>query len=41
MSKIPNEISQIIDKFVAGVNEILGNRVKKIILYGSYARRRL
>ncbi len=38
MYKIPTEISQIIDKFVAGVNEILGNRVKKIILYGSYAR---
>ncbi len=38
MSKIPNEISQVIDEFVAGVNEILGNRVKKIILYGSYAR---
>lgn len=41
MSKIPNEISKVIDKFVNGVNEILGNRVKKIILYGSYARRRL
>lgn len=38
MSKIPTEISQIIDKFVNGVNEILENRVKKIILYGSYAR---
>lgn len=38
MSKIPNEISNIIDQFVKGVNEILGNRVKKIILYGSYAR---
>lgn len=38
MSKIPNEISNIIEQFVKGVNEILGNRVKKIILYGSYAR---
>lgn len=38
MSKIPTKISQIIDEFVAGVSEILGNRVKKIILYGSYAR---
>ena len=38
MSKIPNEISNIIDQFVKGANEILGNRVKKIILYGSYAR---
>lgn len=38
MSKVPNNISNIIDKFVQGVNEILQNRVKKIILYGSYAR---
>ena len=38
MSRIPNEISNIIEQFVKGVNEILGNRVKKIILYGSYAR---
>ena len=33
-----NNISNIIDEFVKGVNEILGDRVKKIILYGSYAR---
>lgn len=38
MPNIPIEINRIIDKFVNGVNEILGNRVKKIILYGSYAR---
>ena len=38
MSNIPINISNIIDKFVQGVNEILGERVKKIILYGSYAR---
>lgn len=38
MSKIPTKINNIIDEFVNGVNEILGNRVKKIILYGSYAR---
>ena len=36
--KIPNNIENIIQKFVAGANEILENRVKKIILYGSYAR---
>lgn len=36
--KIPNNISNIIQYFVNGVNEILGNRVKKVILYGSYAR---
>lgn len=38
MSKIPANISKNIDEFVKGVNEILGIRVKKIILYGSYAR---
>lgn len=38
MSKIPVRINNIITEFVQGVNEILGNRVKKIILYGSYAR---
>ncbi len=38
MSNVPVNISNIIDEFVKGVNEILGDRVKKIILYGSYAR---
>ena len=38
MSNIPTKIKNIIDEFINGVNEILGNRVKKIILYGSYAR---
>lgn len=38
MPNVPMNISSIIDEFVKGVNEILGNRVKKIILYGSYAR---
>lgn len=38
MSKVPNEINDIINQFVEGVNKILGDRVKKIILYGSYAR---
>ena len=38
MSNVPTNISDIIDEFVKGVNEILGNRVKRIILYGSYAR---
>ncbi len=39
MKNIPNNINKIIDEFIIGVNRILGNRVKKIILYGSYARR--
>lgn len=38
MSNVPATINKILDEFVQGVNEILGNRVKKIILYGSYAR---
>jgi len=38
MSNVPINISNIIDEFINGINEILGNRVKKIILYGSYAR---
>lgn len=38
MANIPENINNIINEFVKGVNEILGDRVKKIILYGSYAR---
>ena len=38
MPNLPKNISNIIDEFINGVKEILGNRVKKIILYGSYAR---
>ena len=36
--KMPNNIKNVIQEFVKGVNEILGDRVKRIILYGSYAR---
>lgn len=38
MPNVPIKINNVITEFVNGVNEILGNRVKKIILYGSYAR---
>lgn len=38
MANVPTKINNIIDKFIKGVNEILGSRMKKIILYGSYAR---
>lgn len=38
MKKIPENINNIINEFILGINDILGNRVKKIILYGSYAR---
>ena len=39
MKKIPENINNLINEFIEGVNKILGDRVKKIILYGSYARR--
>lgn len=35
---MPNNINQIIEVFSKRIQEILGNRLKKIILYGSYAR---
>ncbi len=38
MNNIPENINKIIEEFVIGVNKILNKRVKKIILYGSYAR---
>ena len=38
MKEIPESITKIINEFIEGVNKILGDRVKKIILYGSYAR---
>ena len=38
MQKIPENINIIIQQFVKNVNEFLGNKVQKIILYGSYAR---
>ena len=36
--QVPTKINTVIQDFIKGVNEILGNRAKKIILYGSYAR---
>lgn len=38
MREIPENVNNAIKEFISGVNEILGDRVKKIILYGSYAR---
>ena len=38
MKKRPKIIENVIQEFVNKVNELLGNRVKRIILYGSYAR---
>ena len=41
MEHLPNNIQISINKFVLECKKILGKRLKKIILYGSYARRRL
>ena len=38
MDNLPINVQKAIDRFVRECNRILGNRVKKIILYGSYAR---
>ena len=38
MKKIPENINKIISEFITEVNNIYGDRIKKIILYGSYAR---
>lgn len=38
MSNVPVNINNIIEEFVKKVNNLLADRVKKIILYGSYAR---
>lgn len=35
---MPNSTNKILDEFINKVKKILGNRLKKIILYGSYAR---
>lgn len=35
---MPNNIQKILNDFVKDVQIILGNRLKKIMLYGSYAR---
>lgn len=35
---MPNSISKILNDFTNKVKLLLGDRVKKIILYGSYAR---
>lgn len=36
--KIPNKINKAIEKLINGIQEIFGNKAKKVILYGSYAR---
>ena len=36
--KIPNNINEALEKLKEGVQKIFGDRAKKVILYGSYAR---
>lgn len=36
--KLPKKINKSLEEFIEGANNLFGNRVKKIILYGSYAR---
>ena len=38
MNNLPVNVQESIDKFVEECSNILGDRLKKIILYGSYAR---
>lgn len=35
---MPNNVQKIVNDFLKKVEEVLGNRLRKIILYGSYAR---
>lgn len=35
---MPNNIQKILNDFLEDVKTLLGNRLKKIVLYGSYAR---
>ena len=38
MNNLPINVQDSINTFVEGCTKILGKRLKKIILYGSYAR---
>ena len=38
MPNVPDNIKNVINQFVQDTKQTLGDRVKKIILYGSYAR---
>lgn len=35
---MPNATQKVLNEFLEEIKKILGNRIKKIILYGSYAR---
>ncbi len=38
MKNIPQNVKESIQKFTIEIQKLLGERVKKVILYGSYAR---
>lgn len=38
MNQMPEKIEKSIKEFINGVNKLFGNRAKRVILYGSYAR---
>ena len=38
MNNVPDIVENAIQKFVEQINNMLGIRIKKILLYGSYAR---
>lgn len=38
MSDLPTQVDEVLQKFNKGIKSILGKRIKKVILYGSYAR---
>ena len=35
---MPNKVDKVLNKFISQVSNLIGNRLKKVILYGSYAR---
>ena len=38
MSDLPSQVDEVLQEFIKGIKSILGERIKKVILYGSYAR---
>lgn len=38
MSNLPDNIQNVLNEFVTRINDVLKDKVNKIILYGSYAR---
>lgn len=35
---MPNKVNDVLKQFIEELSKLLGNRLKKVILYGSYAR---